>query len=64
MKHIIFCFTLTASQCEELDAGDPIDLGKAYKAFSRKLKQLNVFGGCCGTDHRHVEAICHALNIT
>ncbi|MFV9615604.1 MAG: homocysteine S-methyltransferase family protein [Gammaproteobacteria bacterium] len=24
------------------------------------LKQLNVFGGCCGTDHRHVEAICRA----
>jgi homocysteine S-methyltransferase len=24
------------------------------------LKNLNVFGGCCGTDHRHVEEICKA----
>jgi methionine synthase I (cobalamin-dependent) len=19
---------------------------------------LNILGGCCGTDHRHIEAIC------
>jgi S-methylmethionine-dependent homocysteine/selenocysteine methylase len=46
--------------CEELDDGDPEALGKAYQAFSKNLKQLNVFGGCCGTDHRHIEAICKA----
>jgi len=47
--------------CEELDDGNPVELGEAYLAFSRKLKQLNVFGGCCGTDHRHVEAICQSV---
>lgn len=49
-------------ECEELDDGDPQELGQAYQVFSKKLKQLNVFGGCCGTDHRHVEAICKATN--
>lgn len=47
-------------ECEELDDGNPHELGEAYRAFSKKMKQLNVFGGCCGTDHRHVEAIFKA----
>ncbi len=48
----------------ELDAGDPIDLGKRYADIKRQLPHLNIFGGCCGTDHRHVEAICQALAST
>jgi S-methylmethionine-dependent homocysteine/selenocysteine methylase len=42
----------------ELDDGDPVELGDQYKTFKQQLQQLTVFGGCCGTDHRHVEAIC------
>jgi len=45
----------------ELDAGDPVDLGKRYAELRRRLPQLNIFGGCCGTDHRHVAAICRSL---
>jgi len=48
----------------DLDAGDPVDLGKRYAELKRQLPQLNVFGGCCGTDHRHVETICRALTST
>jgi homocysteine S-methyltransferase len=44
----------------ELDAGDPIDLGRRYKSLRRHLQQLCVMGGCCGTDHRHIAAICEA----
>lgn len=47
-------------ECEELDDGNPYELGQSYKAFKNNLRQMNVFGGCCGTDHRHIEAICHA----
>ena len=47
-------------ECEELDDGNPHELGQSYKAFKNNLSQMNVFGGCCGTDHRHIEAICHA----
>lgn len=47
-----------------LDAGDPVDLGRRYAELKRRLPQLNIFGGCCGTDHRHVEAIGRALAST
>jgi S-methylmethionine-dependent homocysteine/selenocysteine methylase len=43
-----------------LDAGDPAELGRQYAELKRRLPQLNVMGGCCGTDHRHVEQIAAA----
>jgi S-methylmethionine-dependent homocysteine/selenocysteine methylase len=43
-----------------LDAGDPVGLGRDYAAIKRRLPRLNVMGGCCGTDHRHVEQIAAA----
>jgi len=45
---------------EKLDEGDPVALGHQYQELLGKLKNLNVLGGCCGTDHRHVEEICKA----
>jgi len=45
----------------ELDGGDAYELGQAYRAFSKNIKHLYVFGGCCGTDHRHLEAICQSV---
>lgn len=44
-------------EAEELDAGDPADLAARYAALRAQLPRLNVLGGCCGTDHRHVAAI-------
>jgi S-methylmethionine-dependent homocysteine/selenocysteine methylase len=44
-------------EAEELDDGDPGDLGARYAALRSRLPQLNVLGGCCGTDERHVAAI-------
>jgi len=48
-------------EATSLDAGDPIDLAKRYRECQTSLSHLNVFGGCCGTDHRHIEAICRAI---
>lgn len=42
----------------DLDAGDPIALGRQYRDLLRAFPQIRVFGGCCGTDHRHVAHIC------
>ena len=42
----------------DLDAGDPVELGVQYRELMRAFPQLRVFGGCCGTDHRHVAHIC------
>jgi homocysteine S-methyltransferase len=47
-------------EAEELDSGDPVDLAERYVALRRELPELEVVGGCCGTDIRHVTAICDA----
>ena len=41
----------------DLDIGDPADLGQLYRALRRQFGHLAVLGGCCGTDHRHIEQI-------
>lgn len=41
----------------DLDAGDPIELGGQYRSLVRMHPQMNVLGGCCGTDHRHIASI-------
>lgn len=45
---------------EELDEGDPETLGAHYRDLKQRLPNLNVFGGCCGTDLRHVTQILSA----
>lgn len=44
----------------ELDAGNAAELGQEYADLKKRLPQLNVMGGCCGTDHRHIEQIASA----
>jgi S-methylmethionine-dependent homocysteine/selenocysteine methylase len=48
------------NEAPDLDAGDPVELGGEYRALVRRLPHINVLGGCCGTDHRHIEQICAA----
>ena len=48
-------------QCETLDDGDPTELAARYVELRRRMPWLVVFGGCCGTDIRHVTAIARAL---
>ena len=43
-----------------LDEGDPAELAMEYAQLRASLRQLNVLGGCCGTDHRHVDCIARA----
>jgi S-methylmethionine-dependent homocysteine/selenocysteine methylase len=47
-------------EATELDEGDPADLGARHAALKARLPRVNVLGGCCGTDERHVAAICAA----
>jgi S-methylmethionine-dependent homocysteine/selenocysteine methylase len=44
----------------DLDAGNPVELGAEYRDLLRKHPQMTVLGGCCGTDHRHLESISMA----
>jgi S-methylmethionine-dependent homocysteine/selenocysteine methylase len=49
------------NESAELDEGDPVEFGREHSALVGRLKNINVLGGCCGTDHRHVEAMCKAV---
>jgi len=49
-------------EAEELDDGNPSELGNQYQQLKSVLSNLNVYGGCCGTDHRHIEKICVACS--
>jgi S-methylmethionine-dependent homocysteine/selenocysteine methylase len=48
------------NESEDLDAGDPEELGTQVAGLHAHLPHLNVLGGCCGTDERHIEAIAVA----
>jgi S-methylmethionine-dependent homocysteine/selenocysteine methylase len=49
------------NESTELDIGNPAELGAHYATLKRaSLPNLNVVGGCCGTDHRHVQRIAAA----
>lgn len=44
-------------EAEVLDDGDPVAFGAEYAALRSRFPWINVLGGCCGTDHRHIERI-------
>ncbi|HUQ00759.1 MAG TPA: homocysteine S-methyltransferase family protein [Aeromicrobium sp.] len=44
-------------EATELDDGDPTQLAIDQKPLLDSFKNLQVLGGCCGTDHRHIAAM-------
>lgn len=52
------CSHAELDAAQELDCGNPDELGADYAALTERLPWINVLGGCCGTDERHIEAIC------
>jgi S-methylmethionine-dependent homocysteine/selenocysteine methylase len=48
------------NEAPKLDDGNPRELGAQYGDLLRRHPHINVLGGCCGTDHRHIEEIARA----
>ena len=48
------------NEAPDLDMGNPAELGSQYARLKKRMSGLNIMGGCCGTDHRHVEQIARA----
>ena len=48
-------------EASELDAGNPLELAGQYRLLEQRMPWLNIFGGCCGTDLRHVTEIAEAV---
>ena len=44
-------------EADELDRGDPEELGELYHDLRLAHPQLTVLGGCCGTDDAHISAV-------
>ena len=42
----------------EIDIGDIAELADDHAELLPSLPNLQLIGGCCGTDHRHIAAIC------
>lgn len=48
--------------CKVLDDGDPSELADQHKAIASTMPWINVFGGCCGSDLRHVTRIAKLIS--
>ena len=48
-------------EATELDIGNKTELANWYASINGLLPGLKVFGGCCGTDETHMEAICSQI---
>ncbi|MEM8844313.1 MAG: homocysteine S-methyltransferase family protein [Pseudomonadota bacterium] len=55
------CSHAELDEAEELDEGNIDELAEQYLKLRKMLPNLNVLGGCCGTDSRHIDAICRAF---
>ncbi len=51
------CSHAELDESEELDDGDPEELGKLVGSLRKKFPHFTVVGGCCGTDMRHLRRI-------
>lgn len=49
-------------EAEELDDGNPVELGDQHRQLRQAVSHINILGGCCGTDHRHIEETSKACS--
>ncbi len=50
-------------ECTELDDGNPQAFGRECASLHERLPNLNVLGGCCGTDERHIGAVAECVQV-
>lgn len=54
------CSHAELDEAEELDDGNPTELGVQLSDIRRRFPHIQVLGGCCGTDMRHMSQIVTA----
>ncbi|SHK13846.1 homocysteine S-methyltransferase [Shimia gijangensis] len=55
------CSHAELDEAEELDAGNPLELGRQLAEIYTHHPNITILGGCCGTDMRHMRAIAQAV---
>ena len=48
-------------EAEVLDDGDVDEFASGYRSLAASMPWLNIFGGCCGSDLRHVTEIARTI---
>ncbi|NNF76401.1 MAG: hypothetical protein HKN05_00090 [Rhizobiales bacterium] len=48
-------------QLGRLEEGNPVELGQQMADMATRFPQINVWGGCCGTNYAHVDQIAAAV---
>lgn len=51
------CSHAELDEAEQLDHGNPGELGRQMADIRCDFPHINIIGGCCGTDYRHIEQI-------
>ena len=57
MPNAVAMETLDLCKLGHLEDGDPVELGAQMGALAQRFPHINVWGGCCGTDGRHIGEI-------
>lgn len=55
------CSHAELDEADELDDGDPVELGSQIAEIARQNPSVQVIGGCCGTDMRHLKSMVSEL---
>ncbi|WP_312847274.1 homocysteine S-methyltransferase family protein [Aliiroseovarius sp. M344] len=58
------CSHAELDEAEELDDGNPTELGTQLAEIRRRFPHIQALGGCCGTDMRHMAQIAKAARAT
>ena len=61
MPNAVAMETLDLCKLGHLEDGDPVELGGQMADFARRFPHINVWGGCCGTDGRHIAEIARQV---
>jgi S-methylmethionine-dependent homocysteine/selenocysteine methylase len=57
MPNAVAMETMDLCKLGRLEDGDPDELGAQMAMLARRFPHINVWGGCCGTDGRHIGQI-------
>lgn len=61
MPNAVAMETLDLCKLGHLEDGDPEELGGQMASLAQRFPHINVWGGCCGTDGRHIGQIARQV---
>jgi S-methylmethionine-dependent homocysteine/selenocysteine methylase len=62
MPNAVAMETMDLCKLGHLEDGDPGELGGQMAKLARRFPHINVWGGCCGTDGRHIGQITRQVS--